>query len=248
MTDAPFLLNPANQAYLDGTKRRPQFNSQHGCLGLFASFFALVGFLLTLGVIQNIGLTLQLSMSGVVGQAVITDMQIDDSDDSTTYELVYEYRAIGQVYIQRDSVERDVYNATGMGERIDILYLPTEPSVSRVGSERPFFQWNWLVILLSGGFMVGGGLSVAYFWKQLRKEQRVTANGIRVEGYVIEAREKKDSDGDLWLTLGYELLSPISSVVLRGEQTIRIYHQRALPKRGSPVVVLYADDAHFAVL
>lgn len=246
--DAPYLLNPDNQAYLDGTRQRPQFNSQSGCLALFFSFFSLIGILFTLMVISDIVSTLQLSLSGINGRAVITDMEIDDSGDTTSYELVYEYRANAQAYTQRDTVDRSRYVSTEIGQSVDILYLPTQPQLSRLDSERPAFRWLWLVIFLSGAFAVGGGMAVRHYWRLARKERRAAARGVRIDGRVISAQQEKDSDGDLWITIEYEITSPTSGAALRETQKAPLAKDRALPKRGNRVAVMYADDTHFALL
>jgi hypothetical protein len=246
--DAPYLLNPANQAYLDGTKSRPQFNSQSGCLALFFCFFAAIGLVFTLLVISDIISTLRLSLSGAVGQAVIVDTEIDDSGDSTSYVLVYEYRVAGQVYTQRDTVDRNRYVSTDIGDSVEILYLPTQPTDSRLGSERPVFRWLWLVIVLTGGFAVGGGMAVRHYWRLARKEQQAAARGARIDGRVISAQQEKDSDGDLWITIEYEITSPTSGAPLRETQKAPLAKDRALPRVGSRVAVLYADDTHYALL
>jgi hypothetical protein len=142
-----FLLDPANQDFLDGKTRRLGARTgpaSIGCLLLFLIPFLVIGIFVVGWTINSWQRYHALNQLGEAGTGEIIDKRISSGDDSDIYYLRYAYSHNGTTYSSEQSVEWNIYNSAEIGATVDIEYVPSNPQISTLagGNEAPTSHWR----------------------------------------------------------------------------------------------------------
>jgi hypothetical protein len=144
----------------------------------------------------------RLVQEGVPAWAVITKLEIDNSDDSTSYYVYYQFRAKANGDVSRfddhDSVSSSLYNSLKTGQQIEILYAASDPTTTVIKSELKApnvlfslaFSGMGGVFVLIGLAMLYGGIKAQGHLRQLRSQGR------QARAFLFDRWRDTDSDGD----------------------------------------------------
>jgi hypothetical protein len=136
---------------------------------------------------------LRFGSEGVSVVAVVTDAiyHPGGGEDGPTFELRYAFvdPATGRSHDGQSDVGEDTFDATEIGEQIEVTYLPDDPNKSRVGSPDP--QLLVPAAVLGGGALfslVGVGLLVLTW--------RIRRHGAPAWLTITSAAVEAENDGD----------------------------------------------------
>lgn len=243
-----FLVNPNNADFVRGKAAAPaDGGTRAALLGYFIFTLLMVVALLLGGVTfvqwRNYN---ALSTSGVTTDASVIDQRVSqDSDNADTYYLTYRFEVGGNGYQRELSVGRELYRATVIGDTLPVIYLPGDPTVSRLVADlRPPRN----LLLITSVFALAPVLSLIVAMFNQSKQNRYKRHGRLVRGDLEQVIEDGDSDDD-WYDLGYVFQEPGTRNILQGKH--RVYKRlnlRQIPRRGMSVAVYYADRDTFRLL
>lgn len=261
-TNKPFLLNPDNRGVVEGSavySPKGSGAASIGCLALFSIAGLLASCLFLSYIVADVREWWQLRLYGVETTGVVLGLRTI-SDEGTTYYVSYSFRHTPpdgdpRTYSNEETVAAEVYERLEKGGPISVRYLPDSPVVSRPASEVPQVPFG---LLLMSGFwgcwsVLFNGIPLVVLFairKQQVRDQRLKKHGYVIIGEILAVRDHLDSDGDLQLTVEYRFQSPRSGQEIRDRDAqLRNYLKgQPLPSAGSPVALMYADDATYAVL
>jgi Protein of unknown function (DUF3592) len=169
-------------------------------------------------------------------------------------------------YTREQLVEKSTFDRLVEGSRVNIRYLPAEPTLSTlVGSEQESAFNSTAYIMSILGLL--GMLIAAIFLRpqlaQLWREKQLWRKGRLLNGHVLSCRRYVTAastslspndygsalKGNFFVELSYCFRSPggkdIRAIARHRRNDLR---QCRLPGFGTPVVVLYRNDDHYAVL
>jgi len=132
-----FLVNRSNRTYLTSTRRRYNFLQAVAAIIMLVIFGAasVLGVYL---VSHELSVRQQLGASGVSIQATVTEKTLRRSASrngrsSTSYYLSYKFVAAnGAPESREEEISLDEYNRVTEGGTVEVCYLPTDPTVSRL--------------------------------------------------------------------------------------------------------------------
>jgi hypothetical protein len=171
--------------------------------GIPWTIFSVIFLVLVLGVsIREQKLFDRLKIEGLTAQAVITNLEVEDSDDSTSYYVDYRFtvpfNGEVQTYEHYASVSQSVYQPLETGGRVEILYAASDPGVSTVKAQ--FGPPNLLAPIIGGGMsllftgiglaMIISGFRSGFHFLQLRLQGQFT------QAVVFDRWEEPASDGN----------------------------------------------------
>lgn len=250
-TGDTFFLHPYNQKFINQTSGRlaSKANMAPGCMLLFILPFVAAGLVVIFFAVREWNRYQILSTTGVTTRGEYTGSRIDNDDDGTTYYLSYRFETGEQVYIDEHSVSYDLYRSGEKGAPVDILYAPSDPSISRIAGTNtlttPLFLTIFSILwnLISWGFLfvvVNG----------TRRDRLLAREGLPVQGEVLEARGTTSSKSNYTVKVKYGFTPPDSRQrITKTESSQRNdLKGRSLPKYGTPVTVLYRNVKHFRML
>jgi hypothetical protein len=254
--DAPdpssiFVLNPGHTRFLKTGDRRLLMGSRfgYGCTLLFMLPFLLAGIALLVGGLWQFQKDTSLNAAGVVTTGRYIDRYTStDSDDDTSYYVVVQFQHQGQNYTHTQSVSNDYYNRAEQGGKTNIRYLPTDPTNASLA------DYNSSPALPLIGFGVLWNVAIVWIiWnirRTMRQNRTLALEGRLVDGNIVAAKGKTDSDNDYIVTVEYDFRSPGSGqrITKRESATRNDLKGEPLPGVGAPVKVLYRDDRHFKLL
>jgi hypothetical protein len=145
----------------------------------------------TMSLLQNDS---QLALATVIGKTMETD-----SDDDVVYYLTYTFSsdlqdASLQKLTRREAVSPETYEAFNRGDTIEIIFVRSDPTISRIASE-----YHPGIMDLGPGLLfvpmgIGDLLFGLFFYRRLCKAQRLDEDGILASARVLDRYE--DSSGD----------------------------------------------------
>jgi len=147
------------------------------------------------GVFLVIGLVwlntqIRLTTHGVETQAVVKNKHVSTSRDSKghtsySYKVLYEFKtAEGRVFTSDQSIGKGLYNRTGIGDKIIILYDPANPDTNAVKADK----WRFFGPALCAGFgsifpLIGLALLVGA-WRNASRIAAILKMGIEAAGRI----------------------------------------------------------------
>lgn len=218
--------------------------------GLFWTLFSLVFVVAAAAlVIREQQVFTLLSSEGQPAQGVVTDRQVDDSDDSTTYTIFYRYSAPVQgtprVFEQEQSVPYELYAALRVGEVVPVIFAATQPNVARLKADfhAPELLGPLLMGLIGLLFVVIGLFMLAGAIVSLQDYFRLRRSGLETSAVVFERWEDRDSDGDVQCQVAYAFRAPLPDGTL-GLLTHAETHRQAYlaTQTGSTITVRYLPE------
>jgi hypothetical protein len=255
-----FLANPRNKPYVSGRSKwlgTAPGEISVGCFTLLMLPFIAVGIFLIISAVSEWREYTQLTRDGVVIQGTVTDREIDDDDDGTSYYVTYRYIVNERSYTNRVSVAWDEYNAMEPERRVSIIYSRSEPSISQMGTTPSNSS-----LLVAMGFGFCWNVYEIFFiivWLRTSKNplvgktRRLAREGRLLHGQVEQCQgyQDKDSDGDTIykIRLRYKLRIPDGEEVTGEERVQRSdLRNKPLPVEGTPIAVLYVSSAEHHVM
>lgn len=243
-----WLSNPANAAFLEDRTKRPKSGSS--CVALFIALI-LFGIAIPFGVvgISELITRTQLQQSGERIGATITNLVEDDSGDSTDYEVTYGYRVGERPFTRTEEVAFRFYVRLKVNQRLDIVYLPSNPAVSRIDSDTG--KADTPLLLGFGALFTVIGIGILFAMAQHGdRVDKLVKNGQLLYGEVTSFEGEIDSDNDLMARLAYKFTRP-DGTVFHHKDRFRTSHndwKDRRPKTGNQIAVLYLDDRNYLLL
>jgi hypothetical protein len=246
-----FVLDPSNYQYLNGTasRTRPKLWSIYIPALVIAILIALFFGFFT---VRDVLASKQIQDSGVATQAEITNLnRIAGTNSksyttSTRYEVVYKFvDTTNKQYTNKIDIPFNLYNSLKVGSIVDILYVPSDPSNSRLKDVAP----NLLGGAFGTGFFVLLALLVFFLIRSQRKTQQQLANsGQLLQAQVIESAGYK-TKGGYELAVGFACRMADNTILWGIESRLRndLKDQSVLPI-GASAVLEYAGAKNFELL
>ena len=205
-----------------------------GCMLLFSLFWTLFS---AIFVVVGTGLFIneqvrynRLLQEGVTVKGTVTDLEIDDSGDSTSYYVHYQFTASingdpTQVKA-RASVSSSLYDDLETSQKIDVLYASSDPNISTLKAE--FGSPDLILPLVfvgMGGLFVLIGLGMMYgSVKAMIELNQLRSQGRQVQGIIFDRWQDKDSEGDSTYFVAYAFkVGPAQQIVTAAEQNSRLH-------------------------
>jgi hypothetical protein len=190
-----------------------------------------------------------LQREGQVVTGTITDLEIDDSGDSTDYTVYYSYPIVQegrQLTLEgQQNIEEELYNTLEIKDPVDVIYAPSQPEVSQL--KATFSAPNLLFAILFVGFSLlfdGIGIAILVFSiTGLRNYFRLRSSGQETWATVFDRWQDSDSDGDPTYAVAYAFHASLSDgtlkLITRAERNKAVYNTVQI---GSRVRVRYIPN------
>ncbi|MDX2160905.1 MAG: DUF3592 domain-containing protein [bacterium] len=242
-----FLINPAHEVIVRGESTPSQVMRGHNRRWQKFLFGSSVLAVLVIGVLFALESMGSLQVRGLTTYATVTRHAIEDQSAYDTvprlYYLEYRYEVEGVVYVAQQNVNTGQYSALRDGHRVQIAYLPEDPTVSQIVSGRsPTLLW------MACATGIGIGLVVLFTLYQFTQQRRYRQGKV-IQGEILRAEQKMDTQRKLYVQLQYVFMSPEGlrierSHILNGEK----WTHKAPPQPGTPVFIQYASEREFQLL
>jgi hypothetical protein len=195
---------------------------------LFSSIFVIagVGFFFNE---QNV--YTRLSKEGLPATATITQLEVDDSGDSTSYLVYYQFRAPVNGDLSRfedhESVSSSLYSSLTVEQQIEILYAASDPSLSAIKAEfGPPSIWFSLAFVGMGGLFVLIGLGLLYSAvRGMYQSNLLRSDGQPARAYVFDRWTDTDSDGDTTYFVAFAFKTSSGQLISHAEQNQKLYQK-----------------------
>ena len=177
-----------------------------GCMLVFALFWTLFSaFFVFIGVGVYIRHTIdynRLTTEGLPAIATITRLEIESGEDSNTYHVHYQFRAVIQgdnIRFQgSDQVSAGYYRQLSVGQNIPIVHWASDPNLSAVKAELgPPSIFLPVCFGGMGGLFTLIGLAMLFSSiKSIAHLSRLRLYGRQTQAFIFDCWKDKDSDGD----------------------------------------------------
>lgn len=232
-------------AHLRPSPQHPPGVANGGCTMIFGliwtafSAIFVIFPLVTFG--QEWGNFALLKRSGITIEAVVVDRRVDEDSDGDSYYVTYQFTAPAgkgdrQNFSREQGVMRRRYDELPPQSRVDIIYAPSDPTVSTLASKfgPPF---GLLFMAGMGGLFVLIGLALlGNSWRTMGQASQLNRQGQLIQGTVLDGWTDTDSDGDRVYCVAYHFTPPGRPGVTRAEYNRTAYNRLA---PGDPVSVRY---------
>ena len=256
----PFLLDPANRAYLDGHSDYPAFFTPMSSIGCSRSLLTLI-FVVSV-IFIAVGLSPLLIpriviQYGITATAHITRMYttLDSYNDVNGYHVVYSFSTSDRStqYTGDQAVTSSVYPTLQTGGSLAIRYVPLDPYLNGLKDmQPPTFDDEIAYIIpwiMFGALGLLTWIILALVNRSWIRQSRLLARAMpgmqRVRGEVVGCTGRLDSDDDYVIDLIYRYWpSDSASVVMASISKIRndLKKDSNLPPAGTPLIVCYFDQ------
>jgi hypothetical protein len=192
----------------------------------------------------------RLSGEGLPAAATITKLEIRSGDDSDNYYVSYQFQASVKGDMARfqgsDEVSSSFFNRLKVGQPIEIVYSPADPSLSAVKAELRPASMTLLLCFggLGGLFTLIGLVLIFSSIMGIVNTNRLRLGGRVTQGVVFKKWTETDSDGDATYFVAYAFKAEIPGqgvqYVPRAEQNKKLYNNVPL---GGALMVRYLPDS-----
>ncbi|NLE50437.1 MAG: HEAT repeat domain-containing protein [Chloroflexi bacterium] len=256
---ATFLLNQANRPLVRSTLRESLTPVQRGSRLLHALFMLA---LIAAGFLWGLAAPtwydwFRLREEGVQAEAAITSLSTPvDSAADKPQTVAYLFPVTGDAddndapqYFGEQRISADLHRwlADADTPTLPVIYLPDDPSVSRLEIDSPDDTRRERLAIIAGGATVVALLIGVITWIA-RLPSRGVLRGRLLRGQVVAAQASPGKDGSQRLTVRFRFRSP-GGRVLTSEAT-RILSGLSLvtPPPGTPVLIEYHSERRFRLL
>jgi hypothetical protein len=190
----------------------------------------------------------QLSSEGVTTQAVVTTLEVDDSGDSTSYEVSYRFvtktNGDSKIFEAHDSVPASIYNSLETGGKVAVIYVASDPQLSVIQAH--FGSPSLIPFVLGGGMslvftLIGIAMLYAGFKAGMNLWQFSTKGKI-TQGIIFERWADTDSDGtNYYVAYAFPVYSNQTGdqMISNAQQSFQAFHKL---KIGEKVNLKYLPD------
>ena len=187
----------------------------------------------------------KLTSEGVTAQAVITKLEIDDSDDSTTYFVYFRFTAPSNGAIKTfehyDKVSQSLYKLFQTGDKVEIIYAASDPNFSQIKAQ--FGSPSLFLPLVGGGvsllFVVVGLSMLIFGFLGVERFLQLRSEGQLAHATIFDRWEKTDSDGSSYfVAYAFKVSSRQTGqqIISNAEQSLQAYKKLGI---GSKVKIKY---------
>lgn len=154
--------------------------------------------------------------------------------------------ATGQEHSKMLEIDSNLYITLKINSQIEILYLPNDPSVSRIRSASKSFLTGEIVGTVL--FVLLAVMAFALSRSERRSEKELADSGQLFQAYIIETAGTKQKGGHQ-VSVAYVCKLPDGAVVWGDESAIREdLKQQPRPPAGTPVILEYANAKNHRLL
>jgi len=195
----------------------------------------------------------RLNNEGMTAQGTVTNMVVDDSDDSTVYNVSYRYTASVNGdrtnFESTDSISESVYNKLEMGGNVDVIYAKSDPKTSAIKADwslpdlraLAFVSIFELIGLALGFWMLKIGATAGSNYLKLRSK------GEETQATIFDAWEESSSDStSYYVAYAYQVPQFGKQIFTNAEQSMQAYKKLNIGDR-APLRYL-PDDPKIAKL
>jgi hypothetical protein len=249
---SPFLLDPANADFVATKSGRPAALVVRVDVARMVFIGALIVGAVCVPLAIHYGQdTWALGARGVEVQGTIASRYVSEISNNgrghSTSRGVVRYRfevpgaqGDGGVFDASDTVSASDYERLGEGTPVTVRYLPDDPHVSRiVGVSRdPAWIFVFFSLLAFASAVAAAVLGV----RDSRRKARLERDGIPLEGKLVSATLGGEDEKEL-ARVDYSFTSPTGRSLVGFAYVQGSARRGTPPPVGTPVAVLYLDDA-----
>jgi hypothetical protein len=242
-----FVLDPANYAFLDGTATRTK--SKPSSIGYAVVMLLLIAAFFGFFAVRDFVTVGQIEQFGTPTQAEVIKLEIVSrrNPNGTSYYATYRFvDATGQEHSKMLEIDSNLYYTLKIPSQVEILYLPNDPSVSRIRSaSKSFLNGEILGTVL---FVLLAIMAFAISRSERRTEKELADSGQLFQAHIVETAGLKQKGGHQ-VNVAYVCKLPDGSVVWGDESAIREdLKQQPRPPAGTPVILEYANAKNYRLL
>jgi hypothetical protein len=189
---------------------------------------------------------IRLSNESMTAQGTVMRMVVDNSGDSTTYNVSYRFIALvnGEhaTLENTDSISESVYNKLKIGGNVDVIYVKSDPKTSAIKAD-----WSlpdlWALAFVSilefiglafGLWMLKIGITAASNYLNLRSK------GEETQAIVFDCWEESGSDSSsYYIAYAYQVPGFGKQVFTNAEQSMQAYRKLNI---GDTISLRYLPD------
>jgi len=227
---------PPELARLQAPKPSQPLEASGCMLFFFLSWTLFSALFLVLGVGMYIRDSIaynRLSREGIPAAATITNLEIHSGDDSDSYYVSYQFQASIKGDTARfrgsDQVSSSFFSRLKVGQTIEIIYSPADPSISAVKAELRPASMTLLLCFggLGGLFTLIGLILISSSIMGIVNTNRLRLGGRVTQGIVFKKWTETDSAGDTTYFVAYVFKAEIPGQgvqrIPRAEQNKTVY-------------------------
>jgi hypothetical protein len=189
---------------------------------------------------------IRLSNEGLTAQGTVSRMIVNNSGDSTIYNVSYRFIALvnGEraALENTDSISELVYNKLKTGGNVDVIYVKSDPQTSAIKEDWSLPDLRALIFvtvleligLVFGLWMLKTGISAASNYLKLRSK------GEEAQAIIFDSWEESSSDSSLYyVAYAYQIPGFGHQVFTNAEQSMQAYKKLNI---GDKVSLRYLPD------
>ena len=218
-------------------------------LGIPWTFFSLVFlFIIIVSNFRQETQLLRLANDGITVQGIITRLEVDDSGDSSRYNVYYRFIAPvngnPQTFEQYASVSQSVYESLETGGRLEVIYSASDPQFSVVKADFGVSSlWPSILGVGMSLLFVGIGLMMVIPGAQAGKHiLKLGSQGQLTRATVFARWEETDSDGtSYYVAYAFKVSSRPTGqqIISNAQQSLYAYKKLSI---GGQVNIKYLSD------
>jgi hypothetical protein len=256
---AVFVLHPENRPFLAGKERLPRTARKSGFhLLLIGGGILVCNVILTVAGLTFFAKQTRLLAAGVKTEARVLRLRGQENsadpkaETASSFMIAYRFDAAGpggrRSYEYETYADEDVYGNLFAGDTVAVIYDPADPNVSELAYKVEDTELTKVLLGFDGLFWLAIlWCVVCWWWMVLRPTRRMARLGRVLNGEVVGCKTRLDDEG-FYVTVHYGFTDP-SGRRIEGESCANRpdLQNQALPAAGAPVLVFYADGAHYVI-
>jgi hypothetical protein len=182
----------------------------------------------------------RLSNEGVIVRGTVTKLEVDDSGDSTSYDVYYRFNVPvngDRITIEdKDSVSESIYSKLETGGSVEVIYAKSEPETSAVRLNwgppdfwGPLFVFTFEFIGLAfGGWMLSTGIKAG------KNNLNLHSKGQETAAIVFDRWEESGSEtSTYYVAYAYQVPGYGKQIFTNAEQSSQAYQKLKIGDRVS---------------
>ena len=188
----------------------------------------------------------RLNSEGITVQGTVINMVVDDSDDSTVYNVSYRFTAPVDgnraTFENIDSISESVYKKLKTGGSVDVIYVKSEPKTSAIKEDWGLPDLWALAFVSILGFM---GLAVGLWMLKIgftagSNYLNLRSKGEETQATIFDAWEERGSDNSsYYVAYAYQVPKFGKQIFTNAEQSMQAYRKLNI---GDRVPLRYLPD------
>lgn len=188
----------------------------------------------------------RLEHEGITVQGTVINMVVDDSDDSTLYEVSYRFTAPVNgdhaTFESADGVSESVYNKLEMGGKLDVIYVKSDPKTSAIKADWGLPDLRALAFVSILEFI---GLALGLWMLKIgvkagRNHLNLRSKGEETLATIFDAWEESGSDSSsYYVAYAYQVPEFGGQIFTNAEESVQAYRKL---KIGDRVPLRYLPD------